>query len=139
MDKNPNRNKNKKLIIGLIIAVTILAVGIALVCIGTATRQVGMMHPDWFESSSKRSAYIMFGAFLIVASVMVLIVSVASSKMSSLAKRSMQEGLEAYREVVDRMSGGKSSYYTCQYCGSTFDKSLNKCPNCSAPKTITKK
>lgn len=98
-----------------------------------------------FESSFK-TANIMFNISWIIVTIIsvAIIVTIISLIMYSLKnQKKISKNLESdsgdiFQQIKDNLNHlvptDKEDSYTCTYCGSKFDKELNKCPNCGASK-----
>lgn len=70
---------------------------------------------------------IIFGIVFITVFVFVITSIIRNVKN---AKDISKDIIDVQKKVVEKIkNGGK---VTCQYCNSTFDAKLDKCPNCSA-------
>ena len=98
-----------------------------------------------FESSFKR-ANIMFNIIWIIATLIsvaifvtiICLVVYSLKKQQKINKDLSNENDDIFEQIKDNLSHlvstDKEDSYTCTYCGSKFDKKLNKCPNCGAGK-----
>ena len=121
-------SKGKK--IAVIIFTILLVIGLTLLIIGIAIPKPSMSDPNWFDTDSKRTGFIMFGGFLSVVSLMfgipIIFASDVNEKIKTLSEK--QEFSDQYFENSINVQP-KQQY--CEYCGTALDN--NKvCSSCGA-------
>lgn len=121
-------SKNKK--IAIIILAIVFAIGLTLLIIGISTPKPSLSDSDWFNADSQRAGFIMFGGFLVVASLMIGIPAIFASNVSEKMK-TMNNNKQIIDQYVENSIGEQHKQQYCEYCGTALDN--NKvCSSCGA-------
>ena len=121
-----------------IITLSVFVIGLILLIRGIKMDVPDMGKNHWMAKRSSRTFHITFGVFLTMVGIMSTIAANLISKLPRISRNIIHTSMNTIEDINERvvemrkkhMNINKSS---CDYCGTKFDSSSSKCPNCGAP------